>query len=139
MDPGENRHETDTLGTLIGLIGKDEAFALVGAFSGRRLFIPRRTEGTKLRDAISAAAAGIMAAQFGGLYLKIPLARQWRAAVYRERGMSWSGIATAIGCSESAVGRYLKDTGLTGARQPGSRHPSCRPDQGGVPASATAL
>ena len=117
MEPAEDRRETDTLGTLIALIGKDEAFALVEAFGGRRVFIPAyHTEGTKLREAVGASSAALMAARFGGLYLKVPLARQWRATVYRERGTSWSGIATAIGCSESSVGRYLKDTGLTGTR-----------------------
>ncbi|MEV9443999.1 hypothetical protein AB0183_27880, partial [Klebsiella pneumoniae] len=53
---------------------------------------------------------------FGGSVLAVPLARAWRAPIYRRRKMTFAQIARACGVTESAVYKML-----SGQPHPGGR------------------
>ena len=78
---------------------------------GRRLYVPREPAALANRGlsaALGPGAAEVLAARFGGEYILVPLAKRWRARLYRGRGLSYGEIAVRLGCSESAVWRHLR-------------------------------
>ena len=121
-DPGAG----DILGQFIGLIGEDATFRLLETAAGTRVYIPNGGSAeTNLCKIVGPKAADILAARFGGDIIKLPLAKAWRARVYRERGLSCSRIALLIGCNESTVARHLQSMGLTRANRIAPAPPAC--------------
>ena len=107
---------------LLRLLGAEGLLALTEAYGGRRVYVPmarRRT--SRLREVLSECQVDAIAAHCGGEYLVVPLARAWRAAIYRARGESYAVIAGKLGCTESAVGKLLR------------AQPSSRPSAAGAP------
>lgn len=111
--------QEDILGTLIGMLGQDAALKMVETFGGRRLSIPRYASGRvgrHLAEVIGAEGARAIVARFGGGPVKMPQAKPWRAMLLREAGWHYGEIAQALGTSETAVWRWLKERGMTQAK-----------------------
>lgn len=106
------------LAFLTDLIGVPATFRLIEQHGGTRVRIPKFVnQGSRLARDIGLAEARRLADRWGGDTLKVPLARYWRARVYRERGDSYRTIARKIGVNEGTVHTYLRAAGMT-ARGP---------------------
>lgn len=95
---------------LIELLGEDMALRLIELHGGTQLYIAVGPNVGKLRLAheLSPAAEIAMARGYGAGNLKIPLAKRWRARIYRSRGLTHREIARRLGCTERAVVAYLQ-------------------------------
>ncbi|MTW19111.1 hypothetical protein GJ689_23205 [Rhodoplanes serenus] len=97
---------------LAEVIGEPAALALIEAFPGLRIYVPRSpTE--RIMAAIGAEAAAQLARAYGGEYLKVPAAKQWRVTIYRTRGLSYADIARRVGSTEDGVWRILSRAAMT--------------------------
>ena len=100
---------SNVFGDLVRLVGEDAALLFIETFGGRRVFIPKRAATRALISrVIGGTAAKALSAEFGGMQLRVPLAKQWRMKVYRQQGMSHSDIAKAIGATENSVQQALR-------------------------------
>lgn len=107
------------LSWLTSLIGIPATFRLIELRHGTRVRVPKTVnQGTKLAREIGLQAARSLAKRWGGDDLKVPLARHWRARVYRARGESYSTIARRLGVNEGTVHTYLRAAGMTGQASP---------------------
>lgn len=98
------------LASLLELLGTDATIALIEAHGGTRLSVPRNAGAAcDVRERIGDESFLRLVQYFGGAVLTIPLARGWRAAIYRQRGMTYREIARACGVVESAVYKMLSD------------------------------
>lgn len=103
---------------LAKIVGHTAALALVEAYAGQRIYIPRKPrKHYRLAQVISMPAFAMLAAARGGEYFKVPLCRAERIVAYRARGMSYPAIARAVQCSEGTVGDVLRSAGLTRPRR----------------------
>jgi len=101
---------------LAKIVGHTAALALVEAYAGQRIYIPRKPlKHYALAKVISMPAFAMLVAARGGEYFKVPLCRAERIIARRARGMSYSAIARAVHCSEGTVGDVLRNAGLTRA------------------------
>ncbi|MBX9873368.1 MAG: helix-turn-helix domain-containing protein [Beijerinckiaceae bacterium] len=92
--------------------------ALIEAEGGCSVYVPvEPNQGMPLARAIGLDAARSLAAEWGGDYITVPLARAWRVRVYRSEGATQRQIARRLGISESQVWKLLRDAGRTGAAQ----------------------
>lgn len=98
----------DLTNELLNLLGKDDFFTLVEAHAGMRLYVPADPARSDLPDTIGMNATLRLAQSWLGCYIKVPLARDFRARRYIESGMSNRAIAQRLGMTESAVERLLK-------------------------------
>jgi hypothetical protein len=93
----------------VELIGEALALRLVELHGGRRVFVPRRAAaGQKLAVELSPEAEAALVEEFGGGNIEVPLCKDWRARIYRARGMTHAAIAERLGCGEWAVRSYLR-------------------------------
>ncbi len=96
------------LAQMAELLGTEATVALIEAHGGTRLSVPRRADAApELRVAMGDAGFLRLVQYFGGSVLTVPLARAWRAKIYRERAMTFAQIARACGITESAVYKML--------------------------------
>ncbi|WP_244617919.1 hypothetical protein [Rhizobium sp. RU35A] len=94
---------SDIAQVLLDLLGEDDFFRLVEAHAGMRLYIPADPHRSSLPDEIGLSAARKLAGEYRGGYIKVPLARQFRALRYREAGLSNKEVARRLGLTETAV------------------------------------
>jgi hypothetical protein len=99
----------------VELIGEEATLLLLEQHGGTRLEAPAG-ENTRLANAIGRSAARALYEHFGRDRFKVPLAKAWRARIYRQRGMSYTAIARRLGCNETSVWRYLNAVGATNAQ-----------------------
>lgn len=99
------------------LMEDDALLAFVEQHGGTRYFVPK-IRSVSLIEKIGIGPASMLVSYHGGNYIKVPLARSWRAAIYRARGMSYAQIAVRLGITERGVWSLLKKQGLTGADVP---------------------
>lgn len=104
---------------LARLIGRQATLTLIELHGGTRIPIPRTVnQGTRLAREIGLDAARALCAVHGGVELKVPLAKPWRALIYRRRdGLSYAAIARRLGASDTSVWEWLKEGGATTAAQ----------------------
>lgn len=118
--PRQAEDKDTVFGRLLSTIGRDASLRLIEQLGGVRLYVPTKVaEDGRITRAIGAAAAALMGGEFGGCYIAVPLAKPWRASIYRERGLSYGEIAIALATSVTSVWRMLRAVGLTGCH-PGS-------------------
>lgn len=100
---------------LVRMIGALPALKLLEAYGGLTLDVPRAVDrGTKLPEIVGLEAAKILVEQYGGGRMQVPLARAWRACVYRQRdGLSISEIARRLSATDRTVKRWLGEGGMT--------------------------
>ena len=102
------------LSWLTDAIGAEATLRLIEEHGGTRLYVPKEpNQGTPIAHLVGLVGAQRLASAFGGDYLKVPLAKNWRVRLYRARGDSYSAIARRVGMTESAVGRILSAAGVT--------------------------
>ena len=93
---------------LYATLGEDGFFALVEAHAGVRLYVPSDPERSELPATIGVDAAYRLAKAIPGGYIRVPLAREFRARRYVDAEMSNREIAKRLGLTESGVERLLK-------------------------------
>jgi hypothetical protein len=82
-------------------IGEEATLALLERFGGTRLYVAARSRGDSLlAGVIGLEAALALARLLGSDTIRVPLAKGWRARIYRARGMSYPAIAIKLGCNE---------------------------------------
>lgn len=98
---------------LVRLIGAEAALRLVEQYGGLTLDVPRSVnQGSALPRKIGLGAARILVEKYSGGRMQVPLARAWRARIYRERdGLSIPDIARRLSATRWTVMRWLNDTG----------------------------
>lgn len=97
------------IGRLVALIGEAGTLKLLELHGGTWVELPASLH-TRSRIArqLGVAAARALHAEYGGVRAYMPLAKRWRAAMYRAQGMSYRQIALRLGCNEPQIYRYLK-------------------------------
>ena len=100
---------TDELHARLGTSG---LVRLAEEWGGQRLYVPAVPYGTQVEARLGMEAARRLAEALGGAYIRIPLARELRATVYRTRGMSNPDIARRLGITESGVNKLFLRAGV---------------------------
>ena len=99
---------------LVDLVGEAAALRLVELYGGTRLFVPQKVHGRSeivRKSGLAARTLEPLARQRGGETILLPLCREWRVRIYRERdGESYSVIARRIGNR-----RHGRRCGLSGS------------------------
>lgn len=92
---------------LLDLLGPDDFLRLVEAHGGTRLYVPRTDNGSALPDEIGLEAVEKLQALRAGEWIRVPLAREWRARQYRANGLSNAKIAVKLGLTETGVNKLF--------------------------------
>lgn len=92
---------------LLHTLGEDGFFVLVEAHAGMRLYIPADPDRSDLPGTIGIEYATHLSNLFRGGYIKVPLAREFRALRYRDRGLSNKDVARKLGLTENGVERLF--------------------------------
>jgi hypothetical protein len=96
------------LSNLVELLGADVAMILMETYGGTRLPVPKVIPADhELRKILSSDDIKRLITYFAGSSLLVPLARSWRAPIYRRQGLTFREIARKLGCTETAAYRYL--------------------------------
>ena len=99
----------DRVAQLVQYIGEDAALKLVEAFGGLGIKLSDHPRKGVLVNAIGIEAAQALGKALGrGLY-RVPVARSWRAGIYRRQGKSHPWIARKLAMTESGVWRMLRE------------------------------
>jgi len=98
----------DLTNDLLALLGDDGFYALVEAHAGVRLYVPSDPDRSELPSTIGVDGAYRLAKAYPGGYIRVPLAREFRARRYVDAEMSNRDIARRLGLTESGVERLLK-------------------------------
>lgn len=94
---------------LAAIVGDAAMVALADEFGGRRLYVPVRVGEThRIVRTIGMDAAQRLCDRCQFTVIRIPLARDLRAAHYRARGWSNAKIAKHLGLSENGVAGIFK-------------------------------
>lgn len=112
----QDRSGTDRLGQdeagqgeLVDVIGEAGLIALAEAFGGRRLYVPLRVNDRHpITVAIGVEATQRLCHHFAASIIRVPLARELRAARYRSEGLSNARIAARLGLTEGGVRSLFK-------------------------------
>jgi len=92
----------------VAAIGEAATLLLIEAYAGTYLYVPATKRGiASLGRVIGAEAAAEVAKLLGNDRVRIPLAKRWRARLYRAAGMSKQAIALKLGCNDITVWKYL--------------------------------
>ncbi|MER9017358.1 hypothetical protein [Mesorhizobium sp. M0898] len=92
---------------LLTLLGDDDFLRLVEEYGGCRLFVPSGSRATMLADEIGVRAVALLAERYAGAYLRVPLAREFCAKVYRAQGLSNRKVARKLGITETGVDKLF--------------------------------
>jgi len=107
------------------LIGAEATLALVEAYGGIALYVPREVnQASPLALAIGLPAARALAQAHGGEDWIVPLVKWWRARCYRAQGLNVREIARRLQMTEKSVSAMLAR-----ARPPGEGKPGALPGQ----------
>ncbi|MBS7586425.1 helix-turn-helix domain-containing protein [Ancylobacter defluvii] len=75
---------------------------------GTRVYVPKSPAGSELAALIGDEAAAKLSQRWPGEQIKIPVARDWRAAAYRLAGWTYDEIAVRLGIDRATVHRILQ-------------------------------
>lgn len=105
---------TNEVARLGAWLGAEATLALVEMAGGTRIYIPRTaTEDCSLAALVGLPAATLLCQAWGGDYLRVPVAREWRILILSAQGKTYSEIARTVKCSENTVWRTLNRRNLT--------------------------
>lgn len=89
-------------------LGDEGFFALVEAHAGMRLYVPADPGRSELPQTIGFDNAARLSKLYPGGYIRVPLAREFRALRYREAGLGNRDIARRLGLTENGVEKLMK-------------------------------
>jgi hypothetical protein len=95
------------VGPFVDLIGEHATLLLIEIHGGTRITVGAGPDGRLARD-IGREAAAALFGHYGHERINVPLAKGWRARLYRARGMSYPAIARKLGCNEATVHRHVR-------------------------------
>lgn len=89
-------------------LGPDGFLLLVERYGGVRIFVPSTDrlyhgEVSGIVRELGEESAAKLKSQFGGMYVRIPLARSYRALVYLRKGYSVRSVARLLGMAEPSI------------------------------------
>lgn len=93
---------------LLDTLGEDGFFRLVEAHAGLRLYVPSQPDRSELFVTIGQDAATRLSKAFPGGYIRVPLAREFRAVRYVKAGATNRDIAKRLGLTEAGIDKLLK-------------------------------
>ncbi|MBR0644008.1 hypothetical protein [Plastoroseomonas hellenica] len=95
-------------------MSREALLRLLDRHGGTRLYIAKTvTADMPLARELGMDAAAALALYRGGEYLKVPMAKAWRARCYQAQGASYPVIARRLGATEKAVWGWLSAAGMT--------------------------
>lgn len=98
----------DLTNELVDLLGEDDFVVLAEKFGGTRLFVPGDIRRSELPAALGDTVAQRLSNLYRGSYIRVPLAREIRAARYRQAGMTNRDIARNLGITETSVNKLVR-------------------------------
>lgn len=98
----------DLTGELLAALGDDGFFRLTEVYAGVRLYVPANIDRSELPEAIGADIAARLAKAYPGGYIRVPLAREFRARRYVEQGLTVRDIALRLGLTETGVNKLIR-------------------------------
>ena len=106
---------------LIELLGEDDFVRLCEKRGGLRIYAPKNVEQSKLVDDLGHDVLSRLQSAYSGDFLKVPLARHFRAHYYRKKGLRDREIAFKLGMTESGVRSIFKSGNTTNRAAPDNR------------------
>jgi hypothetical protein len=103
----------ESISLLVEFLGVDGTLRLIEARGGTRFWVPSgvgrdvETIRGKLEAEFGVPMVKALIQGFGGGYIKVPLCRDWRIALYRHRGMTMDAVALKVGSHVDTVRRHL--------------------------------
>ncbi len=88
---------------LMDILGEDGFFTLTESYAGVRLYVPGDPARSELPAIIGHDNAIRLSNVFPGSYVRVPLARTFRAMRYRDAGLTNREIARRLGLAENGV------------------------------------
>lgn len=104
-DSDEHETLTDELHDALGVVG---FLVLTEVYGGLRLFVPNDNLRSALGEQIGEDNARRLAKLYGGSYIRVPLAREFRARIYRNAGAKNGEIARKLGLTETGVEKLFR-------------------------------
>lgn len=101
------------LGRLRDIIGDEATLALVEARGGRQVYVPvEPAEDQVLARIIGLDALRQLGQEYGREFVTVPVAREWRIAVYSAQGVPTPEIARRVGAHIDTVRKCRRRQGL---------------------------
>lgn len=100
-----------SLALYVDALGIDNTLRLIEAHGGTTIWIPKGVNNSsakrrkELEDEFGAAMVKELIALFGGGPIEVPLAKPWRAELYKAQGMTMTEIARKLGLSYRTIKR----------------------------------
>lgn len=92
---------------LVAAVGAEAAFRFIECAGGRRVWVPRKWEGSDLAGVYGDDIAKTLSHHFGGEQIDVPICRPWRILMCRQMGLSVDDIAARTGTDRSTVKKAL--------------------------------
>ncbi|MBT8170435.1 helix-turn-helix domain-containing protein [Falsiruegeria litorea] len=90
-------------------LGLDDTLKFIEAYGGTEIYIAQQPQSrSSVVDLVGYAKARALAVIDFRLARRVPLAKKWRAQVYKSQGLKTVEIARKLGSAESTVRLYLK-------------------------------
>jgi hypothetical protein len=94
--------------SLHSLLGDEGYLSLLEAYGGLRLYVPQNTANSNLSEDIGEEPAKLLSDEYGREYIRVPLAREFRALQYRKNGWTNRQIASRLCLTESGLERIFQ-------------------------------
>lgn len=99
---------SDLTGELQELLGDEGFLKLTDVHGGIRVYIPKVAHGSALASEIGVDNTARLSKMFSGGYIRVPVAREFRARHYRAHGESNAMIARRLGLTETGVEKLFR-------------------------------
>jgi len=99
---------SDLTAELHELLGDEGFFKLTDVHGGIRVYIPKVAPGSTLASEIGVDHTARLSKMFSGGYIRVPVAREFRARHYRTLGESNATIARRLGLTETGVEKLFR-------------------------------
>lgn len=94
----------------IEALGLDDTLRFLETFGGTEIYVATHpSKRSQIAQLVGNPKAKMLAAVQHRLQRRVPLAKKWRASVYRSQGLTIAQIALKLGVSDVMVRNYLSD------------------------------